>query len=104
MLNSNYPELKWYFFTYRNFPSNFWNSLENQREFLDKIAENYEIKIQNEWKNINPKEIKSANGIILITSKYLDIFSMLVSVYPEIKWYELNCRNIISKEFLNFYK
>ena len=88
MLVSVYPGIKWDVFKCRStIPHHFWDSLENQPKYLDKIAHKFKIKTQKDCKQINHNQIKDFNVIGLITNKYNgSIFSMLVSVYPEIKW------------------
>jgi len=53
-----YPEIKWDVFSCRKIiPHHFWNSIENQRKFLDKITEKYNLKIQSDWVKINLNEL-----------------------------------------------
>lgn len=58
-------EINWKQEWFRNVPKykpNFWNSLENQREFLDNIAKTYHINSANEWKKISSSLICKKGG------------------------------------------
>jgi len=100
-----YFEINWDVHICRSVPFSFLDSLENQRKFLDRISLKFQIKTQQDWKQITLKEIIECNGLRL-TNKYNgNIISLLFMVYPEINWtfMETNKHKILFEIAENFW-
>jgi len=77
--------------------------LENQRNFFDIISHQFQIKTQQDWKQISlneiKEEIKKFDGVGL-TNKYNgNIFFILFEVYPEIYWFFMEKKHKILFDF-----
>jgi len=71
-----------------------------KQKFIDKIAKQYQIKTQQDWKKIGLEKIRKSNRNLL--NKYNEnLFSILFEVYPEINWNELRFRRIFPRYFWN---
>lgn len=57
-----------------------WASLEEQRRFLDQVAEKYHVRTADDWAKVGTKEICDMGGSGLL-SRYSGIFACLRSVY-----------------------
>lgn len=48
------------------YPANYWESPENQRAFLEKIASDYGLKNPNDWNRVTISLIKQRGGKVPI--------------------------------------
>jgi hypothetical protein len=65
-------------------PSNYWNKIENQRRFLDWLAQHLGFKQMDDWYKIRKEEMGVIGGNLL--AKYTSIVQLLRTVYPEHLW------------------
>jgi hypothetical protein len=52
------------------YPRNFWNSTENYRIFLDKVARENLIKKSTDWQKISHSLIRTSGGNVIPTSYF----------------------------------
>ena len=86
------PEKAWDPFLIGKYPSNHWKCRKNQRKFLDRIVQTYEIKNDNDWKNVNWNHIKKHGGSGL-QRQYKNFTEMINTIYPEKEFHPLFSRN-----------
>lgn len=65
-------------------PSNYWNSLENRRKFLDEMKLKFNIKEPKDWGNISVKEFQNAGGNSMLKLYGNSLFECLQSIYTGI--------------------
>ena len=63
-------------------PQGYWNSIENQREFLDYVANKFDIKSDSDWSKVTTDDIRALGGRQLLR-KYPSFFDALKEIYPE---------------------
>lgn len=77
----NYEWLPWKFSTH-----NYWNNIDNQREFLNWAAKQLQIKEMDNWYQITLKDYERLGGRSLL-AKYKESPSLLLSsVYKDYEW------------------
>lgn len=60
----------------------FWELKQNQRNFLDGIAYQFQIKEPKQWGTIRTQDIMKSKGVSLILKYDGSIFETLKTVYP----------------------
>ena len=68
-----------------NRPRNYWSNVQNQRKFLDELAQKLGITDLKEWNNVSDT-ILLVNGAFWIRKKYKSLFEALQATYPEYPW------------------
>jgi hypothetical protein len=81
-LNAIYPEHKWNHFDF-NLSKGYWKSKINQKIFLDKLAEEMNLKTSLDWKRITSQQIKDKGGHSLLMYYNSSLSQILKSIYPE---------------------
>lgn len=99
VLRSNYPEYNFESSKLRITPSEYWDSIENQREFLDSLWNELNIKEYDDWYNVLFSQVVDLGGGALL-KKYDSLFSMLETLYPEHDW-DINKRSNVSRNYWN---
>lgn len=57
----------WNVFRFKtNAPRGFWLSIENQRNFLDKIAQKYNVTNEIDWQKVTTTQITDNGGITML--------------------------------------
>lgn len=64
-------------------PSGFWSSKENQRNFLDSVKNELNVKNLADWSKLSHSNISALGGRTLLTKYGESIHLMLKEVYPE---------------------
>ena len=85
-LETIYPEIEWEIKSDGRYPKNYWASIENQKNQLEKIKDIKGLKCNSEWKNITVAEFRSFEGGSAILQYYDSFFDMLKTIYPEYDW------------------
>ena len=90
VLEAIYPETPWDPLRFSRAPRNHWQSLENQREFMDSIARKLGMKDgdRDGWYKITAQTLFD-NGGRSIFQKHKSMLSLLRAVYPEHEWVPL---------------
>ena len=70
----------------KRFSAGYWQSIDNQRKFLDSFAKHKKFKSFNDWYGVTSKDILEFKGHTLITQYKGSLFDALKAVYPEFKW------------------
>jgi len=95
ILQQVYPEVKWdrsWFPRLSKYPTNFWNSLENQRNFLDSIANQYHVIQSKDWQRISLSLINNKGGKPLLARYNNSLLLLLKKVYPNNDWNQITDR------------
>ena len=99
LLSTVYPEHTWDIFIQRmRVPHNFWKSKDNQRQFMDSLAKEFNIQSPEGWKNVTVSMIKQKGGWAIL-QQYPTYFDLLQSVYPEFSWDPLLHTNRVPHKF-----
>ena len=87
LLRHVYPEFQWDDVDpcENRIPTHYFESIVNQRKFLDSVAEKLNVRQWNDWNMITREQIIKHNGGSLLL-KYPSMFEMLCTVYPEYEW------------------
>lgn len=92
LLETIYPEIAWNVFEdYRKVPRKYWDTLENQRKFMDYISKKLNITSQEDWKDVTRQKLEKLGGSGLL-GKYSSFFALLRATYPEYNWNEFESR------------
>ena len=59
-----YPQFEWDPFQFERVPLHYWKSLENRRNFFDKIGNDLGVKKKNDWGKITIKQVKKLGKTI----------------------------------------
>ena len=93
-LKHYYPQHNWDMLQMNKITRNYWNSVDNQRSFLNKLAQKYNIESISEWilklNDIKKKEVQ----ILSILAKYNNNYvNMLKTIYPSHTWSRVDLLN-----------
>ncbi len=65
-------------------PSGYWNSVSNQRSFLDSLGKSLNITSHEEWYKVTIAKVYEHGGASLLTYRYGNsVRKLLTTVYPE---------------------
>jgi len=94
-----YPEISWDVTSSRaQAPHKYWTSLQNQRNFLDKVKTKYNITKPSDWSAITYKMIESEGGKSLFR-QYSSLYVALKTVYPEHNWNLITSKIKVHRSF-----
>jgi len=66
-------------------PQNYWNSMENQHQFVEDVACVLGINTFDAWQHMDHQEIKNLGGATLLGNiQYL--FQLLTTLFPQYRW------------------
>ena len=86
MLSTVYSEHPWKQWKFsEKLPAKFWINTENQRAFMDHVAEKLGIRTLDEWYYMSKSALEEIGGEMIIKS-YGGIASLLIACYPEYRW------------------
>lgn len=85
-LVSLFPEYDWKNWKFRQVPSHFWDSRQNQKDFMDDLGKQLGISNLEEWNNISTSTISDNGGSSLLQKYDKKKNSLLQSIYPEHSW------------------
>jgi hypothetical protein len=81
-----YPEIAWDTWKFTQTEAKFWNSVDNQKLFLERISPELGVKCLDDWYKIKPIELRNRGGGKLL-DKYDDsMYRVFTSLYPEHNW------------------
>ena len=92
------PNSAWDFFSVGRYPSNHWKQIENQREFMDRMKDKYQIKQQSDWKQITWADVERHGGRTL-RKMYCSFPGLLRVLYPEEKIDDFEVREKLPQGF-----
>ena len=86
LLTNIYPNFPWDFITTKHKPTNFWKSIDNQKQFLDNLF--IQLKFQNleDFLKLPKKTLKVGGGFSILEQYKGDIRLLLQTVYPHYNW------------------
>lgn len=102
-LQNVYNEIKWereWFEYLPKYPDSYWDSTENQRNFLDSIASEYHIRQSRDWKRVSKTVIKNKGGQGLLSRYNNSLLDALKAVYPRDQWDELSAPQNLKKSVI----
>ncbi len=82
---------KWDKTKFSTVPRKHWNTIANQRSFLDNIAKQLNITDPQGWVKVPKKVLQELGGHTLLT-RYHSMSKLLMTVYPE---YKQSCRDFV---------
>eukprot|EP01114_Cavostelium_apophysatum_P020910 TRINITY_DN7146_c0_g1_i1.p1 TRINITY_DN7146_c0_g1~~TRINITY_DN7146_c0_g1_i1.p1 ORF type:complete len:487 (-),score=70.02 TRINITY_DN7146_c0_g1_i1:20-1480(-) len=88
-LQTVYPETKWNvadFPTLDREPSGYWNNVENQRNFFDKLGKELNIQTVKDWGRVTKGDVQERRGGGLLSHFGHNLYNALRSAYPEFGW------------------
>lgn len=89
MIQHVFPEYKWLTWKFTHVPSNYWKEAEHQRQFLDWVATQLNIKQWEDWYDITQHQLSDQGaGHVMGMYHNNSPSQMLMSVYPEYQWLE----------------
>jgi len=68
---------------------NFWESIDNQRKFMDELAAEIGVKDSSDLSKfyaINNKDVIARGGVTLLNRYDNSLYKLLVAIYPEFDW------------------
>eukprot|EP00026_Physarum_polycephalum_P003058 Phypoly_transcript_03067.p1 GENE.Phypoly_transcript_03067~~Phypoly_transcript_03067.p1 ORF type:complete len:822 (+),score=139.06 Phypoly_transcript_03067:68-2533(+) len=83
-----YPNIGLKLCRFKRKPGSFWNSLENQRAYLDDYAarNGFDPLIPKNWRDFSVKKLRDHDGYSLISKWNNSPFQALRGVYPDVKF------------------
>lgn len=85
-LSNIFPEYRWQLWRFKSVPKDFWQSVENQREFFACLGEEMSIKQTEDWRFVTADEIRVKGGGGLLDHYNGILPEMLAAVFPEVDW------------------
>lgn len=95
LFESVYPHHVWLPWRFsQRVETGYWDNTANQREFLDHLGKQLGFKEMNDWYSITSQQIRKNGGSGLLTSKYKNLYSLLItSVYSQHSWIRTEFRS-----------
>ena len=84
-LEKLYPEENWNIFNRKRLPNDFWNSLENQRKFMNFVKQKLNIQKMEDWYSVKTLDIKELGGSRLLHI-YPSIEDLFTTIFPNYEW------------------
>ena len=69
-------------------PSDFWDSMSNQKEFMDDLGSKLEIKTFEDWYQVNMNEFIQNKAQTLLFRYNNSKEKMIMAIYPDQDWEE----------------
>ena len=86
-LQAVYPEHKWMIWRFKVVSPNFWENLENQRDFFDWMALKCGFKTMDDWYNVTIEEVNEHGGSRLLNHYFHgSTFKAVQAIYPKHNW------------------
>jgi hypothetical protein len=99
LLSSIYPDYEWLPWKFGRAPRDFWTNPKNQRNFLEYVAKELNIKEMKDWYKVTTEvlflyvsqiiifqDIKKLGGLALLNHHSRSIAKLLPYCYPEYNW------------------
>lgn len=80
-------------------PNGYWAEAENQRAFMDALAEKFDVKKAEDWKRVRVKDAMEVGGGGLLKRHGNSFFALLADTYPERGYTELQCRSKVPQGY-----
>ncbi len=99
LLEDIYPEYEWIPWKFFMISINYWDSIENQRKYMDWLFKQLEYKNMEDWYKVNRGDFKNHCGYGLLTLKKYNtnISKLLTTIYYDYDW-DINKFNNYSGE------
>lgn len=65
-----YPQHKWAVWKFSKVPNNFWDDMDNQREFFDAVGKSFGVVNEHDWYKITQQHIVDQGGAGLLSGHY----------------------------------
>jgi hypothetical protein len=79
-----YPEFIWDASQFVNHPRKYWDNEMNQKQQLEKVAQELNIKELDDWYKVNRSEVRKK--LCFIQYKYGSVYDALKAIYPQHHW------------------
>ena len=99
LLRSIYPYYPWDFSSLKIKSSEYFKSIENQRDFMNELFIKFKLISIGDWIDIPQVKIARNKGANLIQIYKKDMKSLLQSIYPNYPWNFLSCK-LLNYNFL----
>ena len=86
LLRSLYPEHDWNFSNVKEKRVNYWNQIENQKQFMDNLFIKLNLKTLEDWKIITKNQIYKLGGQSIVKHFKYNMKDLLSTIYPDYKW------------------
>lgn len=86
MLRDLRPQDTWLEWKFKQAPSYFWDSVENQRKFMEHASEALGLSSVQDWQSVTTKQLVSVGGARILKGYQYSMLSLLQHVYPSIEW------------------
>jgi hypothetical protein len=87
LLNDVYSTHIWRPWLFDTCPQNYWESMSNQREYFDWLAEQFGVASLDDWYTIRPSAIRTSHAVSLLSRYYENSISKaLFAIYPSHPW------------------
>ena len=92
LLQSVYPEFDWSKSDIKNFPRNYWNNIDNVRNFMEHTKRKLHIVDDSDWQRISVQQILKLGGGGLLRH-YCSLMNILQTAYPGGSWDRIKFAN-----------
>jgi len=86
MLRSLFPEYDWCEWLFPAAPKTFWDSVENQRRFIEWLGHEMGVRCWDDWYRVTERNVKQHGGDGLLTRYDYSLLGILSSLFPEHDW------------------
>jgi hypothetical protein len=85
-LKDLYPEHTWYPWQFKTVHRNFWTSIENQRAFLEHVAQQMGIQDMEGWYDVTQLDLQARHGSGLLAYYKGNVAEAVMKVFPTHSW------------------
>eukprot|EP01125_Pyxidicula_operculata_P016847 TRINITY_DN5836_c0_g1_i5.p1 TRINITY_DN5836_c0_g1~~TRINITY_DN5836_c0_g1_i5.p1 ORF type:complete len:209 (-),score=23.97 TRINITY_DN5836_c0_g1_i5:502-1128(-) len=86
LLQTVYPNEEWLPWKFKRAPHNFWNSIDNQKDYIRWLEKKLGITSLDMWYNVTKNQISQNYGASLLDKHSESCYVMLKNLYPDKEW------------------
>ena len=104
LLSTIYPDHLWNFDQLKLNLNEYFNSIDNQRNFMEKLFIKFQLKSLDDWLFISKFKLKINGGKKLLEKYNNDIKKLITSLYPNHNWNFQKWKYVQSKEYFQSFE
>jgi hypothetical protein len=101
ILKNIYPYYNWIPWKFNQVPVNYWNDIENHKNFMDWLFKELNYQTMEDWYKLTNDIMEKNYGSSLLLKYKYSPYNILTNIYPEYNWYQWKFQGIPSNYWEN---